>query len=970
MYIRARFLFSLISLLCIFHDQALAQDGTITGLVRDASTGELLPGVTIFAEGTSSGTITDGKGYFSLPMEAGRYDLRISFISYETIHLKNIEVKPHGTTEPDIPGLKTANIRIEEVVIKSNSIRNTENALIALKKRAVGLMDGVSSSGLQAAGDTDAASSIRRVSGVSLTSGKYVFVRGLGDRYTKTILNGMDIPGLDPDRNTIQMDIFPTNIIDNIIIHKSFSADLPADFTGGVIDIEIRDFPVNQKGNISVSTGYNPEFHFNSQYLKYDGGKTDFLGFDDGTRKVPASSDIPEFAYALADPDGTTGQQYKSVLDAFNPQMAAMQQKSFMDYGFGATYGNQVEKRRATVGYNFALSYKNNTEFYSDAVDANYGMNANPGVLELDQRESKTGAYGVNNVVLGGLAGYSWKTNYTKIRTYLMHLQNGKSQAGMFDFEGSDQGSEFMAKQHLLDYSQRSLSNILLDGHHRFSDAQWDLVWKVSPTLSVLYDPDVRFTRYKDERGRTEIGTEVGFPERIWRNLFEMNIASTVHATRNFTFMDRKSNLKFGGAYTRKYREYSIQTFKLNVRGGDTGNLPLTGDPDELLSEELKWPYQGNVNFGTTFENDLNPANKYSADVNYGAVYVSADIAVLRKLRLISGIRLEKYSQRYTGQNQGGSKILDNDLVLDGIDLFPSMNLIFNLTDQQILRVSFSRTIARPSLKELSYAEIYDPLTGKTFIGGLHPDQDPINGTNYWDGKMKSTYINNFDLRYEYFLSPGALISLSGFYKKFNDPIEVVQFAIQTGAFQPRNVGDGEVFGGEFEIRQKFGFISESFENISFNTNITRLESRIKLSNTEFESSVYNARENQVIDQYRPMAGQAPYIINSGISFDGSKRGLLRTLEAGLYYNVQGPTLQFVGIADRPNIFSLPFHSLNFNASMKMAADDRLSLGLKVSNILGSDRQMVYRSFGAAEQLFEFRNPGTSFSMNITYSFF
>ncbi|MCF8225639.1 MAG: TonB-dependent receptor [Bacteroidales bacterium] len=948
-----------------------SQEATIRGTVFDATTGEYLPGVTIYAEGTAYGTITDIDGEFSMEMAPGSYDIRVSFISYETVILKDIECHNGEATVLEEIGLKTANIDIEEVVITAQTIRNTENALMSMKKRSVNVMDGISAASLRKIGDSDAAASIKRVSGVSVTGGKYVYIRGLGDRYTKTIMNGLDIPGLDPDRNAIQMDLFPTSIIDNIMVHKTFSADLPADFTGGVIDIEIKDFPAKKSASLSASTGYNSSFHFHQDFLSYKGGSTDFLGFDDGSRRIPAKTDIPEFAYALGDFDGPTGQRYRDILNGFNPIMAASPGLSFMDYGFSASYANQVNKKKADIGYNFGFSYKNNTELYTDAINARYGMNAIPDVYELEVREYQNGDFGTKDVFLSGLAGFARKTNRSKIRTYLLHLQNGKSTAGIFDFEGSDQGSNFTSLQHVLDFSQRSLTNIFIDGKHRKPDSDWELVWKASPSLSILYDPDVRFSRYEtNDNGSFQIGTEVGFPERIWRNLMETDVASSAHATRSFLFRDRESKLKLGGAYTFKYRTYSIITFKLNVRGGDNGNLSLTGDPDELLSEALKWPYNGDARYGTAFENDLNPANSYNANVNYFATYASTDLALSNRLKASIGLRAEEFYQRYTGQNQSGSEVLDNEVVLNDLKLFPTVNLILNTSQNQNLRLSYSKTVARPSLKELSYAEIYDPLSGRTFIGGLHDDTDPVSGITYWNGNLVSTDIHNFDIRWEHFSTNAQMISLSGFYKKFINPIEMVQFATQTGAFQPRNVGNGNVYGAEVELRQNLGFISEVLQPISINTNFTYTESSIELSSTEYESRIYNKRTGQEVTETRIMAGQSPYLVNAGISYNGGTSGWWKTVDAGLYYNVQGTTLQFVGIADRPDVYSLPFHSLNFNSNMSFGNDHQYKLGIKFSNILGSKREMVYKSYQAADQYFEYRDPGKSISVSFGYTFF
>jgi len=958
---RYKFLFTISFLFCYF--QLSAQNGSIRGTVFDKLTGEFLPGVTIYIENTTKGTITDMDGKFNLNTPAGTFDLRISFISYETVSIKEITLNPGEVYVIDEVGLEYAKLGINEVVITAQTVRNTDVALNSIKMKSANLIDGISSTSLKRIGDSDAASSMKRVPGVSIEGGKYVFVRGLGDRYTKTILNGVDIPGLDPDRNSLQMDIFPTNIIDNIIVHKSFNASLPADFTGGVIDIEIIDFPIKKKSNLSLSAGYNPAFHFQEDFLTYEGGKTDFLGIDDGSREIPASTNVPEFALVVGNPDGEKGIRYKEILNSFNPLMASMQQSSLMDYSFGYTVGNQLPKEKVTLGYNLSFSYKNSTEFYKNTIDGKYGLSATPSNYQMEVREYQTGNIGINNTFLNGLAGFAVKTKSSKYRIYLLHLQNGEKKAGVFDFTGSDQGSDFVSEQHNLEFSQRSLSNILIDGKHNFSESNWDVSWKISPTLSVLNDPDIRFTRYEIGGGGVpKIGTEVGFPERIWRELSEINISGLSNASKNFKFRDKNANLKFGGSYTFKQRDYSIKKYLLNIRGGN-GVLPLTGDPNELLTDALKWPYNGNVNYGTSFENDFNKSNLYNASVNSGAAFFSTELYLLPVLKTSVGMRLENYVQNYTGQDQSGANVLLDDEVLNDLDLFPSLNLILELSEKQNLRLSYSNTIARPSMKEISYAEIYDPISGTTFIGGLHKDKDVIRNINYWEGDLQSSKIMNVDIRWEKFFADAQMISLSGFYKGFKNPIEIVQFATQVGAFQPRNVGDGEVYGFETEIRANF------LTHFIFSSNFTFTRSQIKLSDTEYNSKLENARLGQKINTYRDMAGQAPLIFNTSLFFSGSEKGILNGFEAGFFYNVQGSTLQFVGIADRPDIYSKPFHSLNFNSTKKFGNENRMQLGLKIENILNDQKESVFQSFKADDQYFSFRDQGISFSFSFSYSF-
>lgn len=949
----------------------LSQNGFIRGTVFDDASGESLPGVTVFVEGTTTGSITDFDGKFSVALPAGEYTLRVSFISYETLNINELKVESGQTTLLDNLRLKEANIEIEGVVVTAEAIKNTESAMMTMKKKSANLVDGLSAGSLRKTGDSDAAASMKRVSGVSVQGGKYVFVRGLGDRYTKTILNGIDIPGLDPDRNTIQMDIFPANVIDNIVVIKSFTADLPADFTGGVVNLETKDFPEEMKANIGVNLGFVPGMHFNSNFVTYEGGKTDWLGVDDGTRDIPATENIPLFSEVVGNPDSEKGQRYQQILSAFNPTLAAMKQQSFMDFGLGFSIGNQINRPKSSWGYSAAFSYKNETEYFEEAEFGRYGLSGNPDVLEMEARELQKGDYGVKNVLWSAMAGLALKTKRSKYRLNILHLQNGESKAGIFDYQGTDQGSVFNGFQHNLDYSQRSMTNILLNGKHFFETGKWEIEWKLSPTQSNINDPDIRFTRYEQRTSGNDtilsIGTESGFPERIWRELDEVNLAGQLLASKDFKLNNQKSKISFGGGYVYKERDFVIRNFALNIR-----NVPLTGNPNELFFPENLWPMNGNISRGTSYEAPFIPVNpnQFNASTQNMSGFVSAELGLTPKFKAIAGLRTELFTQNYTGQDQLGNNVLDNERVLDDLDFFPSINLIYSITENQNLRFSFTKTIARPSFKELSYSEIFDPITGRTFIGGLFRDANDVAGIEYWDGNLQSTGIQNFDLRWELFQPEGQLFSVSVFYKHFKNPIELVQYATQTGAFQPRNVGDGEVAGAELELRKNLDFISILMQNFAFHANFTYTRSRIKLSKTEYESRADNARTGQTIDDYRDMAGQAPYLVNAGLTWNGGNEGFSKGLEAGIFYNVQGETLTIVGIADRPDVYSVPFHSLNFNANKSFGKNNRMSAGIKIENVLNDNNESIFKSYNTSDQLFTRLSPGTKFTLRFGYNIF
>ncbi|MDN3669404.1 TonB-dependent receptor [Echinicola jeungdonensis] len=947
--------------LAFLPESTMAQKGTIRGTIYDADLGDPLLGVSILVKETQTGGVTDLDGSFEIKLEPGVYSLVASFISFNKLEINNVEVKAGEVTLLDNLQMSEETAELESVVISAKAIRTTEAALMTVKRNSPNMMDGISAASFKKIGDSDAASAIKRVTGVSIEGGKYVYIRGLGDRYTKTILNGVDIPGLDPDRNSIQMDIFPTNVVDNIIVSKSFTSDLPADFTGGVVDIETKDFPEEKTFRVSASGGYNPSMHFNSDYLRVNGSSTDILGFDNGKRNIPTSgaANIPQYAEVVGNPNSPQGQKYQRILRGFDPVMGGYRQSNLMDMSLGLSFGNQVALGNNNLGYNVALTYSNETQFYEDAEFNLFAKPQNGNEYEMVPLENQKGDYGVNNVLLGGLAGLAFKTDLSKIKLNFLHLQNGESKVGQFAFINSNLGAEFEAEQFNIEYSERSLTNVLLNGTHSFGATNdWQLEWKVSPTKSKINDPDVRFSRFR-KPGNT-ISTEVGLPERIWRNLNEDNLVGKFDFTKNLTVNESPAKLKFGASYAYKERDFLIQSFQF-----PTGNAEFTGDPNDIFNEENL--FSENSRMGVRYNPTFIPnnPNEYNSVVNNLGLYINGEFEPFEKVKTILGVRMEKYEQFYTGTNQDQTIVMDNDKVLDDVDFFPTVNLIYSVAENQNLRFSYSKTIARPSFKELSFAEILDPITGRTFIGGLFKESTDGGSQELWDGNLTSTRINNFDARWEMFQKRGEIISVSAYYKMFDSPIEMVQYLSAPGSFQPRNVGDGTVAGMELELRKSLSIISPSAENFFFNANVTLAESKIDMSESELMSRKLTAREGENVKSTRDMAGQAPYIVNTGISYNGFEKGL----EAGLFYNLQGPTLTYIGFGNRTDTYTVPFHSLNFNLNKFFGPEERIQTGFKVSNILGQERKEVFRSYNSEDKTFTRLNPGTKISVKFSYSF-
>jgi hypothetical protein len=519
-------------------------------------------------------------------------------------------------------------------------------------------------------------------------------------------------------------------------------------------------------------------------------------------------------------------------------------------------------------------------------------------------------------------------------------------------------GANYEAKQYNLEYSQRALSSVLLSGSHFIKGNAWEVNWKLAPTRSSIEDPDIRFTRFR--LPNNTISPEVGLPARIWRDLQENNLVGKLDLTKNMSLWNQDAKFKFGGSYTFKERDFEIQSFQFA-----TGTTPLDGNPNNILQESNL--FSSTNRNGVRFNPDFipnNPNSFQSSLTNMGG-YASVEANPLPKVKAILGLRVEKYTQFYSGTNQNSTIVFNDKKVLDDLDFFPTLNLVLNVKEAQNLRFSVARTIARPSFKELSFAEIIDPISGRTFVGGLFKETTNAGTEVLWDGNLVSTNINNFDVRWEMFQPKGEMWSLGAFYKTFENPIEIVQFLSDAGAFQPRNVGNGTVLGVELEFRKSLKFISPSLEKFQWNTNVTLTESQITMSATEQRSRKLTAREGEKIGTTRDMSGQAPYIINTGIAYSDFNTGW----EAGVYYNVQGPTLNFVGFGNRTDTYAVPFNSLNLNINKTFGADERIRASFGVQNLLNDKREFIFSSFGAQDQFFTQLAPGVRANFSLGFSF-
>lgn len=957
----------------------LAQNGTLRGTIYDEFGGPAMYANVEVLE-TGEGTSSDLDGKYELTLAPGNYTLLVSYVGYDDRKIP-VLINAGQVTLIDV-NLTTGGVQLEdEVIIIGKQITNTDQAMNTLKSKAAVALDGLSNQSLRMFGASRASDAVKQVTGVSVQGGKYVFVRGLGDRYTKTILNGMDIPGLDPDRNTIQMDIFPSNVIENIVVYKAFSPDLPGDFTGGIVNIDTKEFPEQKILDISIGIGFTPGMTFNSEYVRgNDGVGSDALGFDNGARDMPLTGDLAQYREITPDPFGANAADVGAVTRSFNNNLGVETGTAPMNFNFSLSAGNQFKANEDadwTFGYNVALGYRNTTQYFQDVEYNAFFMDDLSENYALRANRIQQGTLGKNNVLASALGGFSAKNANHKLSFNVLHIQNGEATAGDFISETIINNSVTLYRDNI-EYTQRGITNFLLKYKGSFNEGRSEIEVRVSPTISNIYDKDVRVTpfRFNEDNNTFDIqASEGAVPDRFWRNLEETNQVAKIDFTQKFKLGNAgqpTSKFKAGFIATRKDRFYEILGYRGRIRGNQS-NMPVSyfenGDQDLIFTDANVWDEGDAV--GTYIFGNYEAANTYEATQDILGAYVMGDLIITPKLRAIIGARLETFRTNYSSgiDPATNTRLVENERYIDATNILPAVNLVYTLKENMNLRVSLSQTVARPSFKEASVAEIIDAVSGRTYIGGFVGDRSLV-----------STTINNFDIRWEQFLEKGQLLAFSVFYKQFNNPIEIVAFdRADPNDLQPRNVGDATVFGIEAEAKKNLKFIAENLEKVNVGANLTLVSAQVEQDPITLASKEANKRDGETISDTRPMQGQSPYIINAYVNYSDRLSGW----EASLNYNVQGRSLYVVGLELNPDVYQVPFNGLNLKVTKTFGVrlvdgqyeGGNFSLSFRATNLLDAARKRVYVTYDPADnnsfdETFDVLRPGRTFSITAKYRFF
>jgi len=933
--------------------------GSITGIVVDNANGESLPGANVSIAGTTTGTATDLNGRYRIKgLEPGTYDIVFSFVGFQQKTITGVEVAAGEATRLDATlGEQTA--ELDEVVVEATVARNTEAALLRDRAEAASVSDAISAEAISRAGAGDAAAAMKKVTGASVVGGKYVYVRGLGGRYSNTQLNGVEVPSSDPDRNSVQFDLFQSEALENIVTQKTFTPDQPGNFSGGLVNISTKSFPEDFSLKFSSSVSVNPQVHFNDEFLTQNSGGLDFLGIDDGERGIPgvldgiSNADIPtqtEVTDAVREaPDGQTPavvDEFDRLSDAFNDNMGPIRGTAPINQSYSFSLGNQQEFLGRPLGYVVSLSYDRGASYYDDGFTGRYD---NPRAGNIEPTILLNDTEGTDEVNWGGVTNLNYQvTPNNEVSANVLYTRSGtqqtRFQSGSWPDEFGDDSPNLLQNR-TITFTERRLVSTQLQGDH-LVPALGDLLieWTGAYSDTKQEEPDKRLfpslVRFDTPGDSTYIAQASGFPfpSRIFRDLNETTQNAKVDFTLPFRqWSGEKVKLKIGGLYKHDERDFS-ETFFSQVPGELSFN-DVRGNEQAFFSDEntgvIGFVEQNGLRLprlGATIQLNTDENNDYQGERTVGAGYVMVDLPVTSKLNVIAGARLESTQQTVGRGEQDLGEISETDIL-------PAVNFRYALTKSMNLRAAASRTLARPTFREfgpfaLFSTDIFDFVIGE-------PD-------------LQRTLITNLDLRWEWFTRPGEILAVSAFYKDMNDPIERALLQ-SNGQTSWRNVDDADVYGIEAEVRTRLDRVASSLNYLTLGVNVSFVESVVDVPETEL------ANPDDDTDRTRPLQGQSPYTFNADLTYDNPEWGTT----AGFYFNISGERLSAVGLFEQPEAYEQPFAQLDFNFSQRFMNQWSVSVG--VDNLLDDNYEERVETLGQS-RVFQSYEEGRTYSLGLSYS--
>ena len=876
--------------------QEAAPVGRITGRVIDASSGAGLADVTLRIVGADVGGVSGVDGRFSLTnVPAGTAGIMARRLGFAAKTVTGIQVVAGRTVAQDIT-LTGSTVQLEAVTVTATNERGSVSDALDRQRTATGVVSAVTAEQISRSPDGDAAQAVKRVSGVTVQDGKYVFVRGLGERYTTSALNGARVPSPEPERRVVPLDMFPAGLLQSITTSKTFTPDQQGDFSGAMVDIRTREFPSTRIGALQIGSGHA-------------GGATGrqlpIAPMSGGMRfaNVGADRDLPAIFRRVGNMQTIPlNQNDKNLLvgsfrNAWTPSRGIGRPLLNTSASIG---GNDPILFGHRIGYLFSGSYSSGTDIKDRQVRALADRGTSSGsTVEMDRFVGTTTS---QSVLWGGLTNLSTLVGESS-RLSFNGLYNRSA-----DNEARVEVGEFTADATpvqitRMQYTQRSVYSGQLGGEHQVTGAQ-KLEWSATASGVRRYEPDrSAFVQVieKNAAGQDVLRWQGGGSGGAVRTFSDLNENSHEYQAKYAIDLGpagARTTLRLGGLYRATGRDAQSLSYNISTNR-------LTDAQRELPLEQI---FDGRFTAQGQSVLDIGPLSQggsYVAQDRLSAGFLMAEVPFGARLRVVGGARYESDRLEVNASSTLGNPVTTSKLWNDWL---PSLAATLELTDAQQLRLSISRTVARPEYRELS------PIISRDVIGG-----ENVQG----DENLQRTNVTNLDLRWEMYPADGETVSLALFAKRFANPIERV-FGSGSGGTSYvffTNAKAADNYGVELELRKNLGMIGSVLEPLSVFANATLMRSRIELAPNTAASATNISRR---------MVGQAPYVLNTGVTYTSPGRGTSATL----LFNRVGERIAAAGASPLPDVVDLPRNVLDLSLRSLLLGGTTVRFDLK--NLLDS----------------------------------
>ncbi len=882
-------LVSLITMMLVPAALAAQQTGRIVGRIVEGGQGAPIAGAQVQVTGTDIHTVSAIDGRYTLQnVPVGPVSITARMLGYGPKTVTGLVVTSKDVVEQNV-SLEPSVVQLEEVAVTAEAEKGSLNQALDTQKNSSSVINVISAEQIEKSPDSDAGQAVQRVSGVSVEDGKYVIVRGLGERYTTTALNGATIPSAETDRKVVPLDLFPSNLLDGITTTKTFTPDQPGDFSGARVDLKTKEFPAGRQINIGVSAGFNTAVT-GQNLAKAPTVSGDWFGNGASQRALPSN------VAAAGDLQGTNQSQVNSLIASFRNVWSPDNGTGNGAGGFNASIGGEDPLFHHMVGYLASFSYGYAQEIRKDQVKGITKLGPeNETALPLNQY---SGQSAIGTVLWGGLVNLSTRigsgSKFEFNNTFTRGADNSVEDLGGFNEEFAN---DFVFSR--LTYVQRSVRTNQLVGNHLIGQRNY-LTWQVANSGISRDEPDRSDIGYLARPTGADSSLEAyqwfgqtRFATRTWSQLNQSNWDMGANWQHSFGSLDRPWNVKAGGAWRTASRDVDIRSYDIVNQG-----LPLStlgAPPEQIFS-------QANIDASAFFMQANANGGRYNASEDVYAGYVQLEFPLTQRLQLVGGARLEAWTVDVASVTTSGQTVDANP---SKTDILPSLALNYVLSADQNLRFAATQTVSRPEYRELS------PISYFEQVGFAVTQGNPA---------LNRALIQNVDLRWEWFPHSGEIISAGVFYKHFDSPIEKV-YIQSAGAnlLSYVNASGADNYGLELEARKNLAFAGNFMQAFTAFANVTLMKSSITVGNDSI-----SAATNPV----RPMVGQSPYIVNAGLLW------VKNAWAASLLYNVQGQRILEAGTGGIPDAYEKPRNMID--ATVQIPVLRNLTAKVEAKNLLNA----------------------------------